>query len=138
MTATANFCSDDTPPPRRLQLQHLLDSHCEYEQRYRRLLQWRALGYAIMIYSVAKLVFLLSSSSGYHLYWYVAALIGIGMTLPVTLLCQLALRKIARERKELARELFSAGLRIDADYRLLTNTAHPRLVATSSRMADGQ
>ncbi len=136
MAATVNTCSEGMiSAPRR---QQILDSYCEYEHRHKRLLRWRALGYSILIYSAAELLFLLSASPNYHIYWYLAALSGIGMSLPLTLLCQLALRKIVRDRNNLSRQLFSAGLRIDEDYQLLTNTTHPRLMAKNSRMAGGQ
>ena len=136
MAATENTCSEGmTSTPR---WQRVLDNYCEYEHRHKRLLRWRALGYSILICSAAELIFLLSESSSYPIYRYAAALTGIGMALPLTLLCQLTLHKIVQERNNLSRELFSGGLRIDEDYQLLTNTAHPKLVAKNSRMAAGQ
>lgn len=120
------------------QWQQLLDTYCDYEQRHKRLLQWRALGYALLFSSAAVLVFLLGSASHYHSYWLVAAVIGVVLALPLTFHCQLALGKVERRRRNISRKLFDAGLRVDEDYHLLTNTAHPKLVAKTGRIAGSQ
>lgn len=132
MTGTAEICTDNTVPDARWQ--QLLDSYCGYEKRRQRLLQWRALSFAILISSAGILVFLLGAASHYQSYWLVGGISGMVFALPLTLCCQLALRKVGRNRKHLSHELFIAGLRIDDNYQLLTNTAHPRLVAKPSRL----
>lgn len=133
MTGTAYAYAQETNLDTRWQ--QLLDSYCEYEQRHKRLLQWRALGFAILIYSVFLLFFLTSAASHFHSYWLTAAIAGFFTALPLTLYCQLALRRIMRLRRNLSRELYSAGLRIDEEYQLLTNSAYPRLVARTGNMA---
>lgn len=132
MTGTTDTCTVNTNHDTRWQ--QLLDSYCSYEQRHKRLLQWRALSYAILIYSLGIFVFLPGAASHYQSYWLIGAFSGIVIALPLTLCCQLALRKIGRNRNHISHELFTAGLRIDEDYQLLTNTAHPRLVAKPSRL----
>lgn len=136
MTGTTDTCADNTVHD--TQWQQLLDSYCSYEQRHKRLLQWRALSYAILIYSAGILFFLLGAASHYQSYWFIGAISGIVVTLPLTLCCQLALRRIGHNRNHISRELFIAGLRIDENHRLLTNTAHPRLVAKPSRLGGNQ
>lgn len=134
MTGAAYAFSRDTDTD--TQWQQMLDSYCEYEQRHKRLLQWRALGFAILIYSLCVLIFLAGAAPHYHSYWLLAAISGMLAALPLTLYSQFALRRTMRLRKHLSRELYAAGLRIDEEHRLLTNSPHPRLVAKTGKMAD--
>lgn len=133
MTGSAYACSHDKNSDTRWQ--QLLISYCEYEQRHKRLMQWRALGFAILIYSVCILVFLAGATPHYHSYWFLAAIAGFFAALPLTVYCQFALRRTRRLRKNLSRELYYAGLRIDEDYQLLTNSVYPRLVARTGKVA---
>lgn len=118
--------------------QHLLESYCYYEENHHRLVKWRAVVYVVLVYSVVNFLFLLDSSSHSHNAWFVACLIGIAIAIPLAIYCQLGLYKVMKQRQRLSREMFNAGLRVDEEQRLVTNTIRPKVVATIKSTVESQ
>lgn len=118
--------------------QYLLDSYCYYENRYKSFIKWRALAYVILVYSVVNLIYLLDSSSHFHNAWFVGSLFGIAITTPTIIYFHIIVRKVKRRRKALSREMFYAGFRVDDEQRLVTDNAHPKVVAAIKNTTESQ
>lgn len=109
--------------------QTLLQQYCDCQNGQRRLLQFRALSHGVLLFSIALLLFLLDANAQYYGELLFIAMLGMVISLPLALYSQWALRKIIRQHKQIAQAMFSAGLRVDDDKQLVTNTAHAKLIA---------
>lgn len=98
-----------------------------------RLLQARALVYGGLILSICNLLFML----------YMAPRSGFLISLPLVFLPLLVLaaplisvllRVVEKKRNTLARAFFTAGFRVDAAGRLITNAAHPEVIAEPGKV----
>lgn len=106
-----------------------LEQFYRCKQGLRRIQQLRAISFGVMIYSFAKLLFLLSGSAQFYAEWMLLAMAGIVLTLPVVIYSQWWQRRLSSQHKQISRDMFAAGLRVDDDNQLLTNTAHATLIA---------
>ncbi|MFU8837188.1 MAG: hypothetical protein ACNA75_02710 [Thiohalomonadaceae bacterium] len=109
--------------------QTLLQQYCDCQKAQRRLLQFRALSHGVLLFSIALLLFLLDANAQYYGELLFIAMLGMLLSLPLALYSQWALGKAIRQHKQIAQAMFSAGLRVDDDKQLVTNTAHAKLIA---------
>lgn len=84
----------------------------------------------------AMLFFLMGHSAAGQSTVLALCLVGLALCVPVVPVAWLARRHFRRVRNALHGRFYAAGLRVDPDWRVVTNEPHPRLVYDGTRVAN--